>query len=54
MTHSDTQSASSRRNFLKLGLGVAVGATVASVIEVPFYSNQNYQKDQQSPSFRHS
>ena len=47
MTHSDTQSASSRRNFLKLGLGVAVGATVASVIEVPFYSNQNYQKDQQ-------
>jgi hypothetical protein len=37
----------SRRQFLKIGLGVAAGGVVASVVEVPFYSNKGYQKDQQ-------
>lgn len=45
---SDEQSAvaQSRRQFLKVGLGVAVGGAFAAVVGVPYYTNLNYQKDQ--------
>ena len=45
-------AAESRRNFLKFGLAIAGGAAVASAVEVPFYSNQGYQKDQQIASLQ--
>jgi gluconate 2-dehydrogenase gamma chain len=42
----------SRRNFIKIGLGVAVGATLASVAEIPYYSEQNYAKDKKIASLQ--
>jgi gluconate 2-dehydrogenase gamma chain len=42
----------SRRQFLKVGLGVAVGGVVASVAEVPYFSNVDYEKDQKIASLQ--
>jgi hypothetical protein len=42
----------SRRQFLKVGLGVAIGGVVASVAELPYLSNQSYEKDQQIKSLQ--
>jgi len=46
---SSTDS-SSRRQFLKIGLGAAVGGVVASVAEVPYFTNLDNQKDQKIAS----
>lgn len=35
---ADTKAAD-RRTFLKIGAGVVAGAAIATVVEVPYYSN---------------